>query len=93
MRKTVDGFPIKNPSLAKVFLARLDLNQWSKDKKLKVPVMDFYFNPGKITLNDKTIEVGDRELFINMARRWTVGDRYSKPLSREEALALAFEMA
>lgn len=92
MASTVDGFPLKNPKLA-MFLSNLKLNDWSNDKKVQIPVADFYFNPGKVTSGDKTIEVADRELFIGMIKGWCSGTKLSPGMKKQEALELAFEMA
>lgn len=63
------------------------LNQWSKNKKLKIEVLDFYFNPRDVSWKGKTIHTCDYELFTMMVKQWI-----SDGMTKEEALDLMFEM-
>lgn len=62
------------------------LNEWSNGKKIKIPVLDFFFNFRDVQWKGKTITV-EYELFTMMVKQWI-----SDGMTKEEALDLMFDM-
>lgn len=92
--KTIDGFPIQNGFDWLPDTPDPAINQWSYGKVVKVDVADFYFNPRWITWKGMKEWVCDYELFTMLIASWIKGDKWgnSKPMTKEEALDLYFEM-
>lgn len=85
--KTVDGFPVTN---AINFLPEInaDINEWSKDKNIKITVADAYLNPATVSWKGKQIWVGDFEFFVMLVTDWM--KRYKQ--TKEEVLDEIFDM-
>lgn len=102
MRQTVDGFPIENTINFLPNKPDPSLNEWSYGKTVKIAVLDFWFNMRWVHWKGEAIYV-EFDLFKMMIRDWVRGctEAESKmggihkrdPMTKEEALDLAFEMS